>query len=69
MVCARAKPTPVSSVADVRVKKPILTISPIAPAVIERVSHGVFPYSFESVAINPTEIRGISTIKIFPSSK
>jgi hypothetical protein len=43
--------------------------SPIPPAVMESTSHGVFPYSFASVAIRPTEIRGKSTIKILPKEK
>ena len=55
--------------ADVKVKKPILTTSPIAPDVIDKFNQGVFPYSFIKAATSPMEINGKRTINILPKSK
>ncbi len=57
---------PDSKVAEVMVRITILATSPMPPTVIDILSHWVLPYSFESVATSPTEIRGRSTINVLP---
>ena len=68
-VSNRSSPIPETNPAEVIVKIAILTTSPIPPAVIDMSSQGVLPYSLESVATSPTDIRGSRTIKTLPSSK